>query len=63
MQASKTYLNKKVTTYQAIQVLKRNGILVNNNQAETILSFLYLIANSHKNIADQAEVICDQEEN
>jgi hypothetical protein len=38
------FSSRKVSTNQAIKVLKRNGIQVNEDQAIVILDFLYLLA-------------------
>ena len=40
----KDFSNRKISVDQAIRILRRNGIQVNEDQARTILDFLYLIA-------------------
>lgn len=42
----KPFSNKRISVEQAIKILKRNGIQTNEDQAEIILNFLYLIAES-----------------
>ena len=41
------FSSRKVSTDQAIKVLKRNGIQVNEDQAIVILDFLYLLAKTY----------------
>ena len=45
-----TFFTRKVSTNQAIKVLQRNGIQVNEEQAQLILNFLYLLAKGCKSI-------------
>ena len=45
-----TYSNRKVSVNQAIKLLKRNGILTNEDQAKQILDFLYLLAKTYKDV-------------
>lgn len=40
----KAFSSRKISTKQAVKVLKRNGIQVTDEQAILILDFLYLIA-------------------
>jgi hypothetical protein len=40
----KAFSNRGVTVDQAIRILRRNGIQVNEDHARIILDFLYLIA-------------------
>ncbi len=47
---SKSFSTKKVSVKQAIKVLERNGILVNEEKAEIILDFLYLIAKTYSDV-------------
>lgn len=51
----KTFSTRKVSTEQAIRVLRRNGINVNKEKAEIILDFLYLIAKTYQSIGDSDE--------
>jgi hypothetical protein len=44
----KSFSSRKVSTNKAIEVLKRNGVQVNSEQAELILDFLYLLAKVYK---------------
>jgi len=44
------FSSRKVSTNQAIKVLKRNGIQVNEDQATVILDFLYLIAKTYSSV-------------
>jgi len=46
----KAFSNRKVSTNQAIKVLKHNGIQVNEDQAVVILDFLYLLAKTYSSI-------------
>jgi len=41
------YTDNKISTRQAIQMLARNGVSVNESEANTILDFLYLIARTY----------------
>lgn len=41
------YIDDRVSVKQAIKILARNGILVNENEANTILDFLYLMAKTY----------------
>ncbi len=47
--------SRKVSTEQAIRVLKRNGIKVDKEKADIILDFLYLIAKTYRRVEDNAE--------
>lgn len=40
----KAFSNRRVSTGQAISILSRNGIQIDEEQAKIILDFLYLIA-------------------
>jgi hypothetical protein len=40
----KTFLNGRISVDQATRILRKNGIVVNEEQAKVILDFLYLIA-------------------
>jgi hypothetical protein len=53
-----TFSVRKVSVDQAIKVLRRNGIRANKDEAEIILDFLYLIANTYKN-RQNVEIITD----
>ena len=44
------FSSKNVSTNQAIKVLKRNGIHVNEDQAIVILDFLYLLAKTYSSV-------------
>ncbi len=44
------FSSRKVSTNQAIKVLKRNGIQVNEDQAIVILDFLYLLAKTYSGV-------------
>lgn len=41
---AKEFPRRKVSTDQAIKILKKNGLHINEEQANEILDFLYLIA-------------------
>jgi len=43
------FSNRKVSVNQAVKVLNRNGVQVNEDEAGIILDFLYLIAKTYKN--------------
>jgi len=45
----KVFSCKKVSTTRAMEVLRRDGILIDDGQAETILDFLYTIAKTYSN--------------
>lgn len=47
------FSSRKVSTNQAIKVLKRNGIQVNEDQAMVILDFLYLLAKTYNSVESQ----------
>jgi len=47
---SKSFSTRKVSVNQAIKVLGHNGIHVNEEKAEIILDFLYLIARTYSDI-------------
>lgn len=40
----KAFSSRKISTEQAVKILKRNGVQVTDEQAILILDFLYLIA-------------------
>jgi hypothetical protein len=40
----KAFSNRRITIDRAIEILRRNGIQTNEDQATIILDFLYLIA-------------------
>ncbi len=44
------FSSRKVSVDQAIKLLRRNGIHVNEDQAVIILDFLYLLAKTYSNI-------------
>lgn len=46
----KAFPQKKVSVKQAVKILRRNGIHVNEEKAEVILDFLYLIAKTYSDI-------------
>lgn len=57
---------RKVSVDQAIRLLKRNGIRVDKEKAETILDFLYLIAKTyrtHRGRINQIELDLEDESN
>jgi hypothetical protein len=41
------FLTRKVSADKAVKMLKRNGIYVDEEKAEVILDFLYLIAKTY----------------
>ncbi len=45
----KTFSDRKVSVKQAIKMLRRNGIKVNEDQAAVILDFLYRVARVYSN--------------
>lgn len=45
----KAFSNRKVSVAQAIKMLKRNDITTKEDEAETILDFLYFIAKTYSN--------------
>ncbi len=45
----RAFSNRRVSIDQAIKILRRNGIQVNEDQARIILDFLYLIAKAMSN--------------
>lgn len=49
----KNFSIRRVSTDQAIKTLKANGIDLNEEEARVILDFLYLIAKSYSNQANQ----------
>lgn len=51
----KSFSTRKVSSEQAIRVLRCNGINVNKEKAEIILDFLYLIAKTYRSIEDNNE--------
>lgn len=42
-----SFIDKKVSIARAIAILARNGLEVSEDEAGTILDFLYLIAKNH----------------
>lgn len=42
-----SFIDKKVSIARAIAILARNGLEVGEDEADTILDFLYLIAKNH----------------
>lgn len=46
------FIDKKVSTKQIIEILEREGIHVDDEEATVILDFLYLMAKNHKEIED-----------
>lgn len=42
------FIDKKVSTKQAIEKLAQHGIHVNEDEAAVILDFLYLMSKHHK---------------
>lgn len=46
------FIDKKVSTKQIIEILKREGIYVDDEEATVILDFLYLMAKNHKEIEE-----------
>jgi hypothetical protein len=53
--SGKAFLTRKVSTEQAITILRRNGISVNSENAEIILEFLYLVARTYRNPENNEE--------
>ena len=51
----KAFSTRKVSTEQAIRILKRNGISVNSEKAEIILDFPYLIARTYRDTENNEE--------
>lgn len=51
----KPFSTRKVSTEQAIRALKRNGITVDEEMADIILEFLYLIARTYRIMKDSDE--------
>ena len=45
----RAFYSRKISVNQALKILKRNGIQVNEDQAMIILDFLYLIAKTYRN--------------
>jgi hypothetical protein len=48
--APMAFSNRQVSINQAIKILKRNGIQANEDQARSILNFLYLLARTYKHV-------------
>jgi len=46
----KPFSDRKVSTSQALRILRVNGIEVTQDQAVIILDFLYLIAKTHQKL-------------
>lgn len=46
------FIDKNVSTKQAIERLAHQGILVDEEEAAIILDFLYLISKNHKEIKE-----------
>jgi hypothetical protein len=44
---TQNFTDKKVSTKQAVTILAKNGIKVNEDEATVILNFLYLVAKLH----------------
>ena len=42
------FIDKRVSTKQAIEILTQNGIHVDEDEAAVILDFLYLMSKNHK---------------
>ncbi len=42
------FTEKRISTKRATAILAQNGIQVDNNEAEVILNFLYLIAKTYQ---------------
>lgn len=55
--SGKAFSTRKVSTEQAIRLLRRNGISVNSEKAEIILEFLYLIARTYRKIENNEEYV------
>jgi hypothetical protein len=54
------FSSRKVSRDQAINLLRRNGIYVDEEQAAIILDFLYLLARTYSKVADgEAAEECD----
>ncbi len=47
---AKSFSDRKVSVNHVVRSLRRNGIRVNEDQAVTILDFLYLLASSFKKV-------------
>lgn len=45
---SRNFSTRKVSTAVAVKVLRKNGINVNEEKAELILDFLYLLAKTYR---------------
>ncbi len=41
------FIDKKVSTKQAMEILAHHGIQVNNDETAVILDFLYLMSKNH----------------
>jgi hypothetical protein len=48
----KGFFNRKVSVSQAMKLLKRNWIQVNDDQAQIILKFLYVIAKTYRPVVN-----------
>ncbi|SDT66771.1 hypothetical protein SAMN05216490_4731 [Mucilaginibacter mallensis] len=46
------FSSRKVSPDQAVNLLRRNGIQVNEEQAAIILDFLYLLARTYSKVAE-----------
>lgn len=53
---TKSFLGRMISTKQAIRMLRGKGICVNEEEAVTILDFLYMLANSFKKIDNVDEL-------
>jgi len=51
--APEIFSSRKVSQNQAVNLLGRNGIQVNEEQAAIILDFLYLLARTYGKIAEE----------
>lgn len=47
-----TFISKKVSAKQIIEVLESQGIHVDDEEATAILGFLYIMAKNHKEIEE-----------
>lgn len=44
---SSNFIDRKISVKRAITILAKNGIEVDDNEVEVILSFLYLVAKTY----------------
>lgn len=51
-----SFIDKKVSDKRAIAMLAKNGIQVNEEEADVILDFLYLVAKNYNKPEEDLEV-------